>query len=129
MRGSAPLGKAEAPPTLTVLSSRQAKQRRRGPCTNADSYSCAVDKKSLLQCKSGKVVLDSQCRGAEGCRKVGDKMRCDTTLASIGDVCEVDDEACSVDGKQLLKCKGLKMALGETCKKGCTVSGQDLHCN
>ena len=99
------------------------------PCTNDDSYSCAVDKKSLLQCHGGKIILDSQCRGAEGCRKVGDKMRCDTTLASVGDVCEVDDEACSVDGKQLLKCKSLKMAVDKTCKKGCTVSGQDLTCN
>ncbi|HEX7603665.1 MAG TPA: hypothetical protein VF316_18730 [Polyangiaceae bacterium] len=99
------------------------------PCTNADSYSCSVDKKTLLQCHGGKITLDSQCRGAAGCRKAGDKMHCDTTIAAVGDVCETDDEACSVDGKSMLKCKSLKMAVSETCKKGCTVTGEELHCN
>lgn len=99
-------------------------------CSNEGSYSCSVDAKELHQCKSGRVVLDSSCRGAEGCKPKGDKMRCDTTIAQPGDTCEDDEaQACSVDMKQLLACKGKKMTLGEKCKKACVVSGETVSCN
>lgn len=99
-------------------------------CSNEGSYSCSLDAKELHQCKAGRVVLDSSCRGAAGCKPNGDKMRCDTTIAAPGDTCEDDEaQACSVDMKQLLTCKGKHMALGEKCKKACVVSGETVSCN
>jgi hypothetical protein len=99
-------------------------------CSNEGSFSCSVDGKELHQCKGSKVVLDSPCRGAGGCKANGDKMRCDTTIAAAGDACEDDEaQACSVDLKQLLACKGKKMVLGEKCKKACVVAGETVSCN
>ena len=66
-------------------------------------------------------------------RRVGtvlaDKWKLDKLLG-VADTCEDDEaQACSVDMKQLLACKGKKMTLGEKCKKACVVSGETVSCN
>ena len=100
------------------------------PCATDGSAACAGDKHALLKCKGGVMVEAAKCRGASGCDATSGTPKCDTTIAQVGDACGQDDEAaCSVDGKQLLRCRSQMMAATQTCKIGCKVSGTDIACN
>ena len=100
------------------------------PCATEGSAACAGDKHALLKCKGGVMVEAAKCRGASGCDATSGTPKCDTTIAQVGDACGQDDEAaCSVDGKQLLRCRSQVMAATQTCKSACKVSGTDIACN
>jgi hypothetical protein len=45
------------------------------PCSGT-GYACSVDRKSLLQCKDGKAVLDEKCESGQSCKSEGDKVGC-----------------------------------------------------
>jgi hypothetical protein len=102
------------------------------PCATEGSAACSGDKKAMLQCKHGVMTEVAKCRGAKGC-EVGASSTtptCDTTIAQIGDACDKDDQAaCSVDGKQLLRCRSHVMTASQDCKTTCTVAGTQIACN
>jgi hypothetical protein len=108
-------------------------------CAKEDQYACAPDFKRSLRCVKGSWRQDQVCRGREGCKETGDKVRCDDTLAAVGDACVQDgDQACSVERDARLVCKGQKMVLETKCRTGCVVvtgkvragrEGPSFECN
>jgi hypothetical protein len=100
-------------------------------CTpeNEGNASCSEDKKKMFICKGGKMTVGSLCKGMHGCRQMGTKIQCDSSLADVGDVCEDghSDPACSMDKKALLECKGGKMAVSKKCGR-CTVFLDKIDC-
>jgi hypothetical protein len=100
-------------------------------CSREKSLACSSDKKVKLECKGGKYTMTSNCRGDQGCRRIGDAIDCDDSLAVVGDMCQqADHYSCSVDGKSVVKCDGTRWALDETCKnrKSCKLSGDKVGC-
>jgi hypothetical protein len=104
---------------------------RDGDKCSRDNVACGADKKSKLVCRGGKYALVSNCRGDLGCRRIGDTIDCDDSLAVLGDLCaQTDHYSCSTDGKQVLKCDGAKFNVDEACKnrKICKQSGTKVGC-
>ncbi len=100
------------------------------PCFPEDDPACSVDGKQMLKCKSTKMATFLNCRGAHGCRKEGEKINCDDSLAQVGDACvDDDDPACSMDKKALMKCKSHKMVESKKCKGGCAITADAIECN
>jgi hypothetical protein len=89
-------------------------------CT--DTPGSCYDKASHLFCKDKKYVLES-CKGPAGCND--DKsLTCDSTKADVGDGCSHDGaRACSVDGKNELRCRDAKFSVEWACRGGCTLDG------
>jgi len=97
------------------------------PCASAGG-ACSVDRKSLLRCKDGKFVLDSRCRGPEGCSNRDGELTCDMSTAEPGDPCE-SGSACTSDAKSLLTCKDGRFIVTSSCPgKGCSVVGDSIRC-
>jgi hypothetical protein len=99
-------------------------------CTpkNEGNFSCSPDKKQMLKCTAGKMVLASKCGGRHGCRQAFGKIECDSSTAEVGYVCDHDgNTACSPDNKALLECKGGKMEKKKACKR-CTVFASSIDC-
>ena len=100
------------------------------PCEGADDVACTPDKKQMLSCAAGKLVLAQNCRGAKGCTSEGRKIGCDSGAQSEGDPCATaGDYDCAADKKAVLKCNNSKWAVDQKCKKGCAVSGTSVGCN
>jgi len=103
------------------------------PCTkeNEGNASCTEDKKNLLLCKSGKMVLGATCKGMHGCRQRGTELECDETISDLGDTCDSSEYegkfACSTDKKMRLVCKSNKMVKERACK--CSVMIDQVNCN
>ena len=95
-------------------------------CDELGDYACATDRKAALRCKDNKFVTESSCYGPRGCSvTVKDDtgtVQCDDDIAKVDDPCHTDgDFACSVDKKSMLRCKGLKFSVINTCRgpNGC----------
>ena len=106
-----------------------------GSC-NGVQAACTLDKKALLHCEAAKMVVAMTCRGPAGCRVDGEDLHCDYTRAVEGDPCDVEDFACSTDGKRELRCDGVRFVAANTCKgpDGCrltpgTKKGFTLSCD
>ncbi len=100
-----------------------------GSCTG-ETAECA-DPQSVLACING-TYLKASCGGPQGCSTVGNTVKCDNDLASVGDGCvEPDDVSCSVDKKAMLTCVKNKFTLKATCKgpHGCAVTGSEVKCD
>ena len=100
-------------------------------CEGADDVACTPDKKQMLRCASGKLVIGTNCRGPKGCTVEGHKIGCDPGAQSAADPCATDgDYECSADKKSILKCKGNVWAVETTCKKkqACATTGTDVGC-
>ncbi len=96
---------------------------------NEGNASCSPDKKSMLLCKSGKMVVASKCGGQHGCRQMGTKIDCDSSIAEVGDICEEENTtACNPEKKALLKCKSGKMVKDKACGR-CTVFLDHIDCS
>lgn len=101
------------------------------PCEGADDVACTPDKKQMLRCDKGKLVVGTNCRGPKGCTVEGHKINCDPGAQSVADPCATDgDYECSADKKAILKCKGTAWAVDTTCKKkqNCVTTGHDVGC-
>lgn len=96
-------------------------------CTGGGA--CSADGSTLLICQDGAYAVYQVCRGEQpGCEAAGTKMKCkNNDLAEIGDPCRAGDNACSLDGKALLKCSAGSYAVAAKCKS-CGVKGDDLDC-
>ena len=78
-----------------------------------------------------KKIEITKCLGAKACSEGATTIDCDTTIQTLGEACEGDEVACSVDKKQILRCASAKFVLGQACRgaKGCTVNGQKISCD
>lgn len=90
---------------------------------------CSTDHKVRLKCDAGFWREDIPCRGPKGCVVSSRFVDCDDSLALVGDACEPDSLACSLDSKSVLACRGAKYAIEETCSpRKCTVRGDTVDC-
>jgi hypothetical protein len=94
---------------------------------NEGNGACAPDGKSLLMCRSGKMVVAATCKGLNGCRQQGTDLDCNQTIADVGDPCYEGKFACSTDKKSRLQCRNGKMVTQKACKS-CTVMIQEVQC-
>lgn len=75
------------------------------PCTDENVGACESPTR-LLACRSRVWSLVSDCKGADGCRRVGDTVDCDTRGNGVGDSCSNPGRVrCDPDGGlQILRC-------------------------
>ena len=89
------------------------------------------DPKHFLVCRGGTWKLDN-CMGSAGCSTLGTSVRCDQSVAAVGDACATaGGAACSADGKQFLRCDGSKMVVDADCKgpSACSKTGTTVKCD
>ncbi len=97
------------------------------PCPRSPppDYACTSDHARALVCQGGAFALWRECRGGDGCQIEGGRnVRCDTTLAQVGDPCgQSGTVACSPDRQTMLACDGARMAAASSCRgpKGCQI--------
>lgn len=92
-----------------------------GDTCNPGTRACTADAKHLLACTGGKFAEQRPCRGRDGCSVKEGKLTCDLSVAAIDDPCTAEmsgNVACSVDGSQILVCKGQRFAIDEVCTGG-----------
>ena len=95
---------------------------------------CSTDGKQLLTCQSGKMALSFWCRGPDGCSAKDGKLDCDLSVAKLDDPCIKEMEgknACALDRKAIVVCKGSKFVVDEKCEKkgeSCLFEGGSIRC-
>jgi hypothetical protein len=110
------------------------------PCVASASesnFACATNKTMEVVCDAPSKTLQPSitCRGPKGCwvdRVDSSKVYCDQSMARIGDKCgPVDNQSCSVDAKQELKCSPqLTWQKQRDCKKaGCKIKNSEVVCD
>jgi hypothetical protein len=103
-----------------------------GDACDQGSFACRVDHEMLLECKGGMFTPNSSCHGPKGCavNATSHKAECDDSLANLGEPCDpANEERCSVDKKEVLRCTAGKYAKKKDCPKhGCAAKGTDLTC-
>ncbi|MBK7150674.1 MAG: hypothetical protein IPH72_02750 [Sandaracinaceae bacterium] len=97
-------------------------------CTSDYGAACSEDGLSIMHCVDGAVAVMNPCRGPDGCKVNGRMVRCDESLAAVGDACEGSNAACRVDGLALLECSGGTFAQTRECASG-LVQGSRVMCN
>lgn len=91
-------------------------------------FLCA-DATAALECKGGTWTL-LPCKGADGCKREGDIVKCDMRGNVAGDECASTAEGkgmCSSTGKSTLECRQGKLVETNTCST-CTVVGDQVQC-
>lgn len=86
------------------------------PCSGSRS-ACSADGETLLACKNEVMRAAKSCRGPQKCTldAAKGKLRCDESVAMVGDPCEGARTACSTDGKAELECRGGAFASVRAC--------------
>jgi hypothetical protein len=98
-----------------------------GSCDKS-GFLCA-DKTAALECKLGKWVK-LPCRGAAGCERANEIIKCDMTANLAGDLCSSTAEGkglCTAGGNATLECREGVLVQTNTCSS-CTVSGDLVTC-
>lgn len=122
-KGCAPAGDGECDQSVADEGDR---------CGLETDHACSADKKFVVACKNKKWTKVSACPGPAGCERVDKDVKCDNSVAAIGDACVVEkDYACTADKKSTVVCKGGKFEAGTPCKgpKGCAVTPGKVHCD
>ena len=96
-------------------------------CTGEGLAQCGADGKSVLHCRSKRLVADGEvCLGANGCYERNDRILCDQSIAEEGSRCVNEGhESCSRDGTAVDVCKSGAFVRGRECPHGCTVGADD----
>lgn len=116
--GASPaLGPVEATPT----SAPYGPSARHVGDACASGFACSADGMACLRCDGEKLVEHGLCRGPRHCQSGERGVRCDQTIAEMGDACDGDDAACSLDGINLLVCRDRRRMLKSACTTGCEV--------
>jgi hypothetical protein len=108
------------------------------PCHFIGDYACTTDRSLVMKCVANKMTPLNTCRGPKQCRIVSvakqDRVEflCDDSIAQDGDACDTNgEEACSMDRKGMLVCKGNKFGSQKPCAGGCVYEEKTDHytCN
>jgi len=96
------------------------------PCHFIGDYACTTDRSLVLKCEGNKMVPLNTCRGPKQCHILSvankDKVEflCDDSVAQDGDACDTNGEdACTIDKKGMLVCRGNKFGSWRSCSGGC----------
>ena len=104
-------------------------------CTPGSSGgSCDVAGDALLECTGGTLTKEFACRGPGGCTSVAGRVKCDTSVAEVGDPCSAANEgksACTPDHKERLDCASGKHVVAARCEgpAGCTNDKGEVRCD
>jgi hypothetical protein len=101
-------------------------------CSLENDNSCTSDKRSVVVCRGRKWTKSLTCAGPGGCERADKDVKCDNTVASLGDLCNIEkDLACSADKKATLVCRGGKFEVGTPCKgpKLCVAQSGKINCD
>jgi hypothetical protein len=107
---------------------------RAGESCNVSGFLCESSA-SALECVGGTWV-SLPCKGANGCSREGDVVKCDMTGNAEGDNCASSafgKGLCTADGLGTLECRQdpatsqLKLVKTNTCRS-CTVNGNQVIC-
>jgi len=102
-------------------------------CSSVGTYSCAVDRATMLVCDGTVLAAATTCRGPQGCRvqREAHTVDCDDSLALDGDVCDRSKRiACSLDRKGVLVCEAGKYGKKRECRRtDCKLEGTLLFCD
>lgn len=102
------------------------------PCSAADEGNglCLAANKSWIVCRGGKYHIEP-CRGEQGCRRSGGKLRCDQSTAQPGDSCTGATNACDPYGMRVLTCKDGKFVESAICggERGCSIEQGEIRCD
>ncbi len=91
-------------------------------------FACSGDHMTFLRCEEGTMVVQGLCRGAHHCQVQEGLVRCDQSIADIGDACDGSGAACSLDGINLLECRNGRRTLKSACTGGCEVHRKSVQC-
>jgi hypothetical protein len=95
-----------------------------GPCEPEGSAGCESDGVTHLSCKDGRMGSPVACHGANGCKRVGNDIFCDRSIAEESEPCIVGGvRACSTDGTKVLTCTSRAFVVTGTCRTPCKVVG------
>ena len=103
-------------------------------CHDENLKACSSDGSQVLICMQGKMQRYYSCRGEAGCVSSAGKLSCDNSVAKQGDACDKKLEgqayACSLDGAEILLCKGGAFVHDQSCKAGqkCSLEGGGTKC-
>jgi hypothetical protein len=97
-------------------------------CSHNGNYTCASDGSAQLVCTERAWVLSSHCRGPKKCVPEGLYVKCDQTVAKVGDSCEEKAAACSDDSKAVLECADKKYAVKQKCDTSCEIKDKLVQC-
>lgn len=97
-------------------------------CSHDGNYACSADSTAQLVCTDRKWVLSRDCRGPNKCKPEGLYVKCDQTIAEVGDTCDGDAAACSVDQKSVLECADKKYAVKQKCDTSCEIQDRLVQC-
>lgn len=103
-----------------------------GDACEGEWASCSKDGKQFLECKANKLTVTSLCNGPRGCYPSGAReLRCDTSKSNPGDMCSGEAASCSMDGKEMLRCRDGKFAADAPCRgpQGCRESFDKINCD
>jgi len=101
------------------------------PCSTDDEGNArCVGENRRITCRAGHYEIDD-CRGDEGCKSTGTMLRCDQSKAQEGDPCHGSTNACTLDGKSVLKCFEGKFRVTASCpgEDGCRFEEHEIHCD
>lgn len=99
-----------------------------GDKCNSNGFLCQ-DGANALECKLGSWT-GLPCRGAGGCTKSGDTVKCDMTANQEGDNCASSAEGkglCTADGLATLECRDGKLVKTNDCRT-CVVMNDQVVC-
>lgn len=99
-----------------------------GDACNVTGFLCESST-AALECKVGKWV-QLPCKGANGCKREGDVVRCDMSGNVENDACASSAEKkglCTSDGKATLECIDGTLRKTNPCRT-CMVSGETVVC-
>jgi hypothetical protein len=84
---------------------------------------------AALECRTG-AWASIACRGAGGCQRDGDTIKCDMSANLEGDLCASSAEGkglCTTDGLALLECRDGKLQKTKACSS-CQATGDQVVC-
>jgi hypothetical protein len=99
-----------------------------GDTCNVTGFLCESST-AALECKVGKWTA-LPCKGANGCRRDGETVKCDMSGNVEGDACASSAERkglCTSDGKATLECLDGTLKKTNMCRT-CMVSGETVVC-
>ena len=99
-----------------------------GDTCDQTGFLCA-DTTSAIECRGGK-WLTLPCRGANGCSRQANLIKCDMSANTAGDGCASTAEGkgiCTTDGKGTLECREGTLVKTNTCSS-CVVSNDQVIC-
>lgn len=103
------------------------------PCvSDTAGAACSSAGDAWLRCTDGRFTTISACRGPAGCHVDGSIVRCDQSIAVLGDACASEGGgACTADRSTMLFCRNGAYGAPRACRGPghCAIEAGQVHCD